>query len=220
MIITYDTETTGFINKKLPFSHPEQPRIVQLGAILDSLDGQEKMRLDVIIRHDLEKLPESVLTNWRKAAEIHGVSPEYADEVGVTEEIALELFLDMLAVAKAVVGHNIRGYDNDVIRCQVQRIFGADAPDPFERQAPRVLNIFDTMVSGTAICKLRKAGSGGWKQPKLIELHQFLFNEGFDGAHAAINDVKASRRCYYEIVKMALSAGGNEDRAASPSAAE
>lgn len=204
VICTFDTETTGFIDKKLPLEHPDQPRIVQLGAILDDLDGKERMRLDVIIRHPLDKLPPLVLKNWLKAAEIHGISPEYADEVGVTEDIAIELFLDILAVAKTVVGHNIKNYDNDIIRCTVRRLLGADAPDPFARAS----NIFDTMAAGTPLCQIRMPRQAGYKSPKLIELHQHLFKEGFDGAHAAINDVLASRRCYYALQALALESHG------------
>ncbi len=38
------------------------------------------------------------------------------------------------------------------------------------------------------------------KWPKLKELHQILFDEPFADAHDALADVKATRRCYYELM--------------------
>jgi DNA polymerase III epsilon subunit-like protein len=38
------------------------------------------------------------------------------------------------------------------------------------------------------------------KAPKLAELHQKLFGEEFDGAHDALADVKATAKCFFELV--------------------
>jgi DNA polymerase III epsilon subunit-like protein len=39
------------------------------------------------------------------------------------------------------------------------------------------------------------------KAPKLAELHQKLFGCGIDGAHDALADVKATAKCFFELVK-------------------
>lgn len=195
MILHYDTETTGFLNKKLPLHDPSQPRIVQLGAILDSDDGREIMRFDVIIAH--ADLPQSVSDSWLKAQEIHGVSEEFARQVGVNEQTAIHLFLDMLEVSDVVVGQNIKGFDNELVTAVVRRVTGDFTANPFANK-----QIFDTMLAGQPLCRLPWRG-GGFKKPNLTELHKHLFGEGFEGAHTAISDVLAARRCFYELQRIA-----------------
>lgn len=191
MILTYDTETTGFSARGKPLSHPLQPRIVQLGAILDDGKGQEMMRIDVIICHP--DIPPEVSESWKKASEIHGISEEVANLVGIGQRNALNVFLDMVEVAEVIVGHNVIGYDNDIVRGSVRRAFDDETLDPFAGK-----KIFDTMQAGTPLCRL-PSRQGGFKKPTLTELHKFLFNEGFDGAHTAISDVLASRRSFYRM---------------------
>jgi hypothetical protein len=43
--------------------------------------------------------------------------------------------------------------------------------------------------------------NGGYKPPKLIELHEILFGESFVGAHDAAADVRACARCFFELKK-------------------
>jgi len=38
------------------------------------------------------------------------------------------------------------------------------------------------------------------KWPKLIELHEKLFNEPFANAHDAMADISATRRCFFELI--------------------
>lgn len=193
MILFYDTETTG-LPKKLPLEHIEQPRIVQLGAILDFEDGREAMRLDFTLRH--ENLPASVIESWDEAAKIHGVTREIADKIGVTADIAIELFLDLVAVADTVVGQNHVRFDNPIVTGSVRRQFGDASLDPFAGKAQ-----FDTMKAGAAIMNHR-----GQFGPNLTKLHTHLFGEGFEGAHTAISDVLATRRCFYEMQRRAAEA--------------
>ena len=56
------------------------------------------------------------------------------------------------------------------------------------------------MRSSTDYCKLPGRGFA-WKSPKLSELHRFLFDEYFDGAHDALIDVEATGRSFFELVK-------------------
>lgn len=202
MNLFYDTETTGFVNKKMALDAVEQPRVVQLGAILDFEDGREAMRLDVIINHPFDALPANVRAGWvgedgiSGAAKIHGISPAISEQIGVTESIAIELFCDMLAVAKTVVGHNITGFDNTLMTGVIRRVLRRPDADPFAGK-----RILDTMVAGKPLAAM-PSRQGGYKNPKLTELHQKLFGEGFEDAHQAISDVLACRRCFYEMMRI------------------
>lgn len=208
MILTYDTETTGLPARSRAPELDEQPRIVQLGAVLDDASGKEIMRLDVILALDFENLPEKVQKGWvgedgkGGAAGVHGISPEVSKAYGVNERTAIDLFLDMIEVAELIVGQNIEGFDNFIVTGAARRALGDNTLDPF-----RGKRIFDTMKAGTPLCKLPKKG-GGLRSPSLTALHEHLFGEGFDGAHAAINDVLAARRCFYRMQDIANAAQG------------
>ncbi|AXQ68316.1 putative PolIII-like exoribonuclease [Caulobacter phage CcrBL10] len=199
MILFYDTETTGFPDGKKPLD--EQPRIVQLGAILAYPDRREAARLDTIL--SLGTVPTSVLSDWTigrdgkgGAAAIHGVSPEISEKIGMTEAIAIEAFMDLVAVADVIVGHNHISFDNKIVTNVVRRVMGRPDADPFEGKS-----MFDTIVAGTPLMKL-PSRQGGYRKPKLIDLHKHLTGEGFEDAHTAIADVQATRRCYYAMQDM------------------
>ena len=53
------------------------------------------------------------------------------------------------------------------------------------------------MLNTTKLCKI--PGKYGYKWPTLSELHMFLFGNGFEGAHDALNDVLACAACYFEL---------------------
>lgn len=187
MILFYDTETTGLPNRGLPLTDPSQPKIVQLCAILDFGEDEEAMRLDVILRQD--HVPE-------ESTKTHGITTEISHRIGVTEVLAVELFLDMIAVADMVVGHNIKNFDNGIMTGTVRRVLKDPTIDPFHNKS-----LFDTMLAGKSVCKL-PSRQGGFKNPKLTELHKILFGEEFGGAHQAVNDVLATRRCFYKLQEM------------------
>jgi len=54
------------------------------------------------------------------------------------------------------------------------------------------------MKESTDYCKIRN-NWGSYKWPSLIELHTKLFDEGFDGAHDALADVKACAKSFFEL---------------------
>ena len=56
-----------------------------------------------------------------------------------------------------------------------------------------------TMKSTTSLCNI--PGKYGPKWPKLEELYNHLFNKNFQGAHRAINDVKACAECFIQLKK-------------------
>ena len=59
------------------------------------------------------------------------------------------------------------------------------------------LNQICTMKSSVDFCAIKSGNR--FKFPKLEELHHKLFNEGFSGAHNAMNDVEALTRCFWGL---------------------
>uniref|UniRef100_UPI0035C670C3 exonuclease domain-containing protein n=1 Tax=Serratia quinivorans TaxID=137545 RepID=UPI0035C670C3 len=76
-IFTYDTETTGLPNWKVPSDSPEQPHLVQLAGVLSNAEtGEEIQSMNVIIKPDGWEIPEEVTA-------VHGITTEYALEHGI-----------------------------------------------------------------------------------------------------------------------------------------
>lgn len=188
MELFFDTETSDKLNFKNPphLASPDFPWIVQLGAILAE-KGIVYGELNIVIRAAGRTIAPG-------AQEVHNISVETADRTGVTESTAARMFLELLACADKYICHNV-AFDSWMIRGLLTR------------SAKRFLSDFDakpsycTMLSTTGLCRL--PGPYGFKWPKLIELHKHLFEgEGFVGAHDAMFDVRATMKCYYELVKI------------------
>ena len=63
-------------------------------------------------------------------------------------------------------------------------------------------NNIATMLNSIELCSLYRTNSSGRqykKYPKLVELHETLFNEIPNGLHNAMADVIVCLRCYYKM---------------------
>jgi hypothetical protein len=77
--LVFDTETTGLPLFEQPSDHPDQPHLVQLGALLVDLDTRRELAsVDLIVRPDGWVIGEEV-------SKIHGITHELAMDVGVPE---------------------------------------------------------------------------------------------------------------------------------------
>lgn len=96
----FDCETTGLPLFNEPSEHPDQPHMVQLAAVLADLETEKAIAsMDVIIRPDGWTIPDDV-------AAIHGITTEHAMAVGVPEELALYLFME-LWMGRNRIAHNV-----------------------------------------------------------------------------------------------------------------
>lgn len=182
MDLFFDTETSGLYNFKLKPEDPKQPWIVQLACILSDRNN---------IYHESNIIIKSNGRSIQPEAEsVHCISVNIADRVGIEEGTALQLFRDLLNQAKKVICHNFN-FDSNMIQGVAKRAKFCDFKFP---------PTFCTMQFSTPILKL-KGSYHGYKWPKLQELHKHLFGEEFEDAHDALADVKATRRCYYELIK-------------------
>ena len=61
------------------------------------------------------------------------------------------------------------------------------------------------MQKSTNFCAIPSNGNyAGYKWTKLEELYQKLFGTTFSGAHDAMSDVEATRKCYLELKKRGI----------------
>ncbi len=195
MILFFDTETSGMINRKLPADHPSQPRLVQLGALLVEDDLTPRAEIALLVQSEGVKFD-------AKAIEVHGITEEVADRGGVPMLVALALFSNLCRRARKVVAHNM-DFDAEVMGCQFHRV-GKPNPLKFEH-----LEFECTMKALTPIIKL-PGRYGDYKWPSLEEAHRFFFDEGFEGAHDALADVRACCRVWKALRDLESGEGGSQ----------
>lgn len=181
MKLFFDTETTGLPNWKLSPVHKEQPYIVQLAAILIDKNGKEVCTLNTLLNNPNCEIP-------TEATAVHGITTEMAAQYGMNPHYCLSFFNNMIQKANEFIGHNI-AFDIFMLDIAMSKVGLSLSP----------LNHCDrfcTMNIATNIVGIPKNHGGGNKWPKLKEAYRFAFNEDFDGAHDAMNDVRATMRLY------------------------
>lgn len=186
--LVFDTETTGTVLDRLPLDHPDQPRLVQLGAILFDAARREVSVIDVIVDPGVE-VPDG-------AARVHGITTEIARSHGIPEKAAVGVFARLAAIADVVVAHNAK-FDVSITEIAAIRA-------RFNLQIPGAVRC--TMEAASPIVNLPPtermlaAGFTKPKPPKLEEAIRFFFGEADFQAHRAIADVRAAARLYFELV--------------------
>lgn len=187
MFLFFDTETTGLPQRwNAPVTDVDNwPRLVQLAWIMCDDKGNIIEERSDIVKPEGFSIPV-------EASRVHGITTIKAQEEGQDLLSTLELFSDKIDVAYALIGHNI-SFDECIV--------GAE----FERKR-MMTSLFlkpkyCTMKMSTNYCKL-PGGKQGFKSPKLSELHQVLFGEGFENAHDALADVRATVRCFWKLKEL------------------
>ena len=183
----FDTETSGLpLSFKAPASDTSNwPRLVQLSWIIQDENGNPLSQEDYIIKPEGFTIPIS-------ASSIHGITTERALQEGTELDAVLQKFINEANKADIIVGHNVE-FDLKVVGCECFRKYGEN-----KVHAERFI---DTMKESTNFCALPSNGYSDYKYPKLQELHQILFGEGFEDAHNSNADVEATAKCFWELIK-------------------
>ena len=188
MYVIFDTETTGIPRSwRAPVTDLDNwPRMVQLAWHLYDKDGTKLEENDLIIKPEGFSIPEDV-------ARIHKITTERALSEGVPLSHALLKFENSLSRADFIVAHNIN-FDEMVLGAEYLRVHNVNKLDGKGRIC--------TMQSSTEYCEI--TGPYGYKWPRLVELHQKLFDAGFDNAHNASADVAVTAKCFWELKKLGV----------------
>lgn len=181
----FDTETTGLPqNFDAPISDLDNwPRLVQLSWIVTNAEGKELRVKDFIIRPNGFTIPEV-------ASKVNGITTEIAVREGsILQDVLADFFSDLESI-NVIVGHNVE-FDKKIVGAEFLRCnIGCEPLDK-----PTVC----TMESSTDYCAL--PGKFGYKWPTLQELHNKLFGYSFEDAHNSLNDIKATKKCFFELKK-------------------
>lgn len=183
--IFFDTETTGLPDWKAPSESEAQPHIVQLAAHVLNLDSKKIIHsMDVIIKPDGWVIPEEVST-------IHGITTEYALQVGIPEKQAVEMFLALWG-GRLRVAFNTT-FDNRIIRVATKRFCSEE-----------VINAWHEGEYECAMIASRKVIGG--KNPALEDAYKNFTGKELIDAHTAIADVNACIEVYFAAKQALLSA--------------
>lgn len=193
LILFFDTETTGLPNKKDPCD-PNQARLIQLGAILASPEGEILHTVNTLVQ-----IGDAIINPYALAA--HGITAEMANERGAHPKEVFETFHQLADSAECLVCHN-HNFDFNIIKLTAKQIAShyEDLSDP-EIMLIEIedLPFYCTMVQATEFCALPKKKGSGFKYPKLMELYSILFEKEFSGSHDAMADVTATMECFFEL---------------------
>tara|TARA_B110000240_G_scaffold185229_1_gene220623 strand:- start:832 stop:2808 length:1977 start_codon:yes stop_codon:yes gene_type:complete len=184
-ILFFDTETTGLPkNWKAPVEEIDNwPRLVQIAWQVYDQDKNLIEEHEYIIKPDGFSIP-------LDATEVHKITTQKASEIGENINKVLSSFYQSVDDTDILVAHNY-SYDYSVVGSELLR-----------NEYENILKSKDhicTMLSSTDFCKI--PGPYGFKWPKLEELYSILFVESFN-AHNALDDIRATSRCFWKLVKL------------------
>lgn len=186
MYLFFDTETTGLPKSwKAPVTDLENwPRLVQIAWLLYDAKGNQLASESHIVKPEGFTIPTD-------SARIHGISTERALAEGLPIHDVLVQFKDAVSGAETLVAHNMQ-FDEKIVGAEFLR---ANTPNILEGKEK-----ICTMLTSVSLCNIE--GQYGPKWPKLSELHEELFGEGFNEAHNAAVDISATAKCFWEMKKL------------------
>ena len=187
--LIFDTETT---------SPKPGCRVVELALILadDVAETTEKFEslVDYMALGGIE-IPQG-------ASDVHGIYIEDLIKDGMPAKLVLRTFLDFVKRTDYIVAHNI-SFDIAAMLTLAKEL-GDDYVELFKRLVESKI-LVDTMEMTRDIVKIPPtekmvaAGFTNYKNPKVEELYEYLFEEEMTGAHRAMPDVKALTRSFFEL---------------------
>ena len=191
MILGYDTETTNLPLWHDPSDDPRQPHLLQLAMILFDMEGREVTRWSSLVK------PGYGATMGPEAFAAHGITLERARDEGVEPIRALDAFLEMVGMAKLMVGHN-ESFDRRIMRIAAARHKGFK----WEPEIPSFCTLYKSkfIVNLPPSEKMVAANMRGPKAPSLTECIRHFFDEELQGAHDALADVEGCMRVFWHLV--------------------
>jgi DNA polymerase III epsilon subunit-like protein len=204
--LVFDTETTGLPQSKFisPSTLNLWPHIVQFSYIIyDSSFNDIVESKDYII-----KVPENVMIP-NESSKIHGITNDISNEKGVDiNDVFLEFFKHLKNV-DTLIGHNIQ-FDINMIKIELLRIINSDSYSPNQIKLHKnnfhyilnYQNITCTLKDSITFCNIQlmdKSGNPFLKYPKLVELHEKLFNKIPNNLHNSFNDILVTLRCFMKL---------------------
>lgn len=204
--LVFDTETTGLPQTKFinPFTLHQWPYIVQFSYVIyDTLLNDIVESKDYVI-----KVPESILIP-EDSTKIHGITNEISQKKGIPINKVLNEFFYYLRGVDKLIGHNIE-FDLNIVKVELLRMINAGLLTTEEIKIYKYdlhfltnyQNISCTLKDSIEFCNIQlidKKGKSYLKYPKLVELHEKLFNKSPSNLHNSFNDILVTLRCFMKL---------------------
>ena len=200
-ILVFDTETTGLPERfNVPYQQTKRwPYIVQLSFILYDMEENNIIEeMDLIV----DVGPDVVIP--KESTEIHGITKSISRNRGLKIQDVLEIFHIALNASDCVVAHNIE-FDRNMIltECYRNNIYQPGPLSDLKHMFTKDKSYFCTMLRSKRICNIKaiskNTGEEYVRYPKLMELHEYLFQTTPQNLHNSFTDVIVCLRCFYKL---------------------
>lgn len=178
-LIVFDTETNGMVFWKEPSGGDKQPHLVQLAAhVVNIKERKITQTMDVIIKPNGWTIPQDCV-------DIHGITTEYANDIGIRESLAFEMFLDLWS-GRLQVAFNTT-FDRRIIRIGTKRFFSEAVQDAWKEGEYEC-----AMIAAKKIMQVSKGF-------KLEDAYKFFTGKEMVNAHSALYDADACLAVHWGI---------------------
>ena len=207
-VLVFDTETTGLPKSKImnPDTLNLWPHTVQFSYVIYDTNLN-----DIIVSNDsIVKLKDEI-TIPEDSIKIHGITNESSHKNGINIELILNEFFSHLRNVDLLVGHNI-SFDINMIKVELLRFIYDTKSNISENEVKEYKynlhfltnykNICCTLQESIDLCNIKaidKFGKEYIKFPKLLELHQKLFESTPNNLHNSFNDILVTLRCFMKL---------------------
>lgn len=193
LMFFYDFETTGFPLFDQPSDDPRQPHIVQAGAALVERETAKVVAsINLIARPDGWVIPD-------EAAEVHGITTEYAARVGMPEPMIVETMLRLWRLADVRAGHN-EPFDARIMRIGLKRFTDENIADEWKAgPAECTQKLATPIMKLPPTDKMLAAGRRHNKTANLQEAYEFFTGKPLENAHSAMADVLGCMEVWFAI---------------------
>ncbi|WP_185877678.1 DNA polymerase III subunit alpha [Blattabacterium cuenoti] len=192
MYLIIDTETTGLPKFYDKFFCKNWPRIIQLSwQVHDKIGNLIEFNNFIIKPKDFD-IP---FISFK----IHRINNEFAHKYGYDLNYVLDIFQLTFNKYEYVIGHNLE-FDIKIIE---KEYYINKKEISFKKK-----KILDTKLVSINYCKL-PGNRKKFKWPTLSELYHKLFSEKIPNLHNAANDVKATARCFLELLRIGIISNKN-----------
>ena len=205
-VLVFDTETTGLPKTKLltPEVLHMWPHVVQLSFVMYDIDDDMLISVSDYIIH----LPKDIVMS-NEIMNLHGITNEMCYSSDEKMEEVLMKLMGHFRNADLIIGHNI-DFDLNMLKVELMRIIQKNISESvtneyyvdFLEYIKNSTHYYCTMQESVDICAIEvmnKKGEPFIKFPKLIELHEKLFEIQPKKLHNSLNDVLVCLRCFYKL---------------------
>jgi exonuclease I len=190
LFLCLDTETSDLFDDRFTVTDPKQTKVhmVSLAATVFADDGQEVQSIYSIIKPD----------GWTVqpgAQAQHGITTEYATQHGVPVGVPLTVLMWMCQMVDHILVFNWN-FDSRVImrELHLNRDVGYWG---FSETKGRCV-----MLAASAYLKLpNQHGYASYAWPKLGLAYEMICGKKLEGAHHALNDVRATAQIAMQLIR-------------------